>query len=125
MGISRRVLLAACTALVAVGLACGPAAFAQSPKEFDELSPGQLPDCPQAVENRFPKCAIAMLVTTDEKWVACYCKSNVSPKDGPTFANPSTKRRSSITVEKLVPPGGGPDPCSLLTVNGKRKYVCW
>jgi hypothetical protein len=100
-------------------------ALAQTASEFDELSPGQLPDCPRAIETKFPKCAIAMLVTTDEKWVSCYCKSNVTVASEPTFPDPQLKRRSAATFEKLVPRGGGPDPCALLTIGGRKQYVCW
>lgn len=117
----RMVMVAACLvfALSAAG------ASGQPQPGFDELTPNDLPKCPPSVESRFPKCAIAMLVTTDEKWVACYCDGNVDPATAPTFSGPVVKRRSVVSVEKLVPPGGGPDPCQLLSIDGKKKYVCW
>lgn len=115
--------------IVAVLLGAGPGAVtsvqAQTPPEWDEMLPNQMPDCPPALESRFPKCAMAMMVTTDEKWVACYCKGNVGPETAPTFPDPKVKRRSVVTIEKLVPQAGGPDPCGTLTINGKKKYVCW
>lgn len=118
------VLLAGILA-VTLGLAPLPEARAQTPPEYDELLPGQFPDCPRDVESRFPKCAIAMAVTTDEKWVACYCASNVKPADKPPF-EPEAKRHTEATFEKLIPKGvSSPDPCTVLIVGGKRQYVCW
>jgi hypothetical protein len=110
--------------LLALGLGLTPG-VGWTQAEFDEATPNQMAACPPAVKNRFPTCSMAMVVTTDEKWVACYCDGNVKQVDSVPFPGPMTKRRSTVTIEKLVPPGPSSDPCQILVIGGKKKTVCW
>jgi hypothetical protein len=99
-------------------------------RPFDDLTGGQLGECPSGFNGLLPNCSIVAVMTTDGKLKACYCKrGNIKPRGSPDEvippANQEEALKSSLEAGKIIDKTNPQDPCNWLTINGVRRWVCW
>lgn len=130
-------LIGMMAAVIVASLAVPTSAQQQvPPPEPDDLPPfeestmqADPPACPKELEAAVPGCALSTTFTTDGKYATCYCAGNgVVPVQRLPFppGERNIARISALSVAKITKGGRpSPDPCVLMTIDGKKKYVCW